>query len=86
MNRKAITTIGALLLIIGVVAFGLAPGFLIPAATGQSAHWLQVAVRVYWVSGSLGLMVGVGLTALLFSITTRFGDRTDNKSLHSTPR
>jgi len=86
MNRKAISTIGTLLLIIGVVAFGLAPGFLIPAASGQSAHWVHVAIRVYWVAGSFGMVVGIGLAALFFSFTNRFDDRADNKSLHSTPR
>ena len=86
MSRKVISTIGAFLLIMGVVAFGLAPGFLIPAASGQSSHWVHVAIRVYWIAGSLGLVVGIGLTALFFSFTKRFDDRGDNKTLHSTPR
>jgi hypothetical protein len=86
MNRKPIITIGTLLLIIGVVAFGLAPGFLIPAASGQSTHWTHVAIRVYWVAGSLGLVVGIGLATLFFSFTNCFDDRADNKTLHSMPR
>jgi hypothetical protein len=88
MSRKVLRTVGTLLLIIGVIAFGLAPAYLIPAAGGhgQSYHWVHVAVQVYWVSGSLGLLVGLALAAIIFSFTNSFHERTDNKPLHSTPR